>query len=554
MYANWMQMQVHLIDANKVVVEAGRGTGKTEGVTGPRTVRVAADLPGETGGFGHSTYIRLLSIIIPELISYYKTPRGPLKQPLLREGVDFVYGEKDLPGHFIRPRYPILHPEHSIVFANGFNLRLVATDQPDSIAGANIVHFFFEEMKHSKGDNIRSRIFPAMRIGRLNAANAHKSHYYGGFTGVSDTARIALGEDPWFVKYADNTDRELLEDIANLALHVNKFASEIQAGKDIERNRRMMARYKPRLNELRRDCTLYLRVSSFINRDVLGSKFFTDQFSNLSLSEFLTSICSIHEQDTENMFFDRFDREKHTFSDSYKYENVMCKSLRDTFTVDASYLKHYDPTKRLILGFDPGSFASVVVAQEDKGQETELRVLKEFFVYSPDDLPELAERICAFFSCARNRNIDLYYDRAGNQHNKRRAYDTDANKLRSELSKYGFHVSLKNLGQAVIYHWQHYQLWKRLLANIEKRVPRILIDTNECPNLIPALISCAKVPGSTPVELDKSSEKKIPLSQQADRTPQIPSALMYMVYGLYSRFLPSKYGGFKGSSAGNVGF
>lgn len=546
LYANWMQLQVHLIDANKVIVEAGRGTGKTEGVTGPRTVRVAASMPGETGGFGHSTYIRLMSIIIPELISFYKTPRGSQKQPLLREGIDFVYGEKNLPKHFQRPRYPILHPEHSIVYANGFNIRLVATDQPDSIAGANIVHFFFEEMKHSKGDNIRSRIFPAMRIGRLNAAETHKSHYYGGFTGVSDTARIALGEDPWFVRYADKTDPELINDIASLSLHVNGALAEIERGNSVEKNRRVVKRYLPLLNDMRRDCTLYLRVSSFVNHDVLGPRFFADQFENLSMSEFLTSICSIHEQDTENMFFERFDREKHTFSDSYRYGNLMSKSLKDTIRIDCEYLKYYDTTKRLLVGFDPGSFASVVVAQET-GKDMEMRILKEFFVYSPEDLPDLAEKICTFFSTARNRNIDLYYDRAGNQHTKRRAYDTDANIFRRELSKYGFRIQLKNLGGATIYHWQHYLLWKRLLANVEKNVPRILIDANECPNLISAILACTKVKGSTPVELDKTPEKKVPLSQQAATTPQIPSAMMYLVYGLYSRFLPKKYG-----NSGNI--
>lgn len=546
LYANWMQLQVHLIDANKVIVEAGRGTGKTEGVTGPRTVRVAASMPGETGGFGHSTYIRLMSIIIPELISFYKTPRGPQKQPLLREGIDFVYGEKNLPKHFQRPRYPILHPEHSIIYANGFNIRLVATDQPDSIAGANIVHFFFEEMKHSKGDNVRNRIFPAMRIGRLNAAETHKSHYYGGFTGVSDTARIALGEDPWFVRYADKTDPELINDIASLSLHVNGALAEIERGNSVEKNRRVVKRYLPLLNDMRRDCTLYLRVSSFVNHDVLGPRFFADQFENLSMSEFLTSICSIHEQDTGNMFFERFDSEKHTFSDSYRYGNLMSKSLKDTIRIDCEYLKYYDTTKRLLVGFDPGSFASVVVAQET-GKDMEMRILKEFFVYSPEDLPDLAEKICTFFSTARNRNIDLYYDRAGNQHTKRRAYDTDANIFRRELSKYGFRIQLKNLGGATIYHWQHYLLWKRLLANVEKNVPRILIDANECPNLISAILACTKVKGSTPVELDKTPEKKVPLSQQAATTPQIPSAMMYLVYGLYSRFLPKKYG-----NSGNI--
>lgn len=544
LYANRMQLLVHLVDANRIVVEAGRGTGKTEGVTGPRTIRVASSMPGETAGFGHSTYIRLMSIIIPELISFYRSPRGVDGQPLLREGIDFVYGEKDLPKHFCRPRYPILHPEHSIVFANGFNIRLVSTDQPDSIAGANIVHFFFEEMKHSDGEKVRSRIFPAMRVGRLGASEVHKSPYYGGFTGVSDTARVALGEDAWFTKYADQMDRQLVEDIITLSLHVNKAMAAVQRGQDVERNRRVIDRYQPLLDDMRRDCLFYLRVSTFVNSEVLGSKFFTDNFSNLSMSEFLTSICSIHDMDYENMFFDRFSTEKHLYEDSYKYKDLMSRTLKDTFTIDSSYLKYYDPDARIILGNDPGSFASLVVAQEKK-TANELRVLKEFFVYSPEDIEDMAARFDAFFSSARNRHVDLYYDRAGNKRNERRVNETDARELKAQLEARGWRVNLKNLGQATIYHWQHYYLWRRLLSNDERKVPRILIDYNECPNLVSAMISCKKVPGSTPVELDKTPEKKVPLSQQAPITPQIPSALMYMVYGLYSRYLPLKSGGMR---------
>lgn len=542
MYANRMQLLVHLVDANRIIVEAGRGTGKTEGVTGPRTIRVASSLPGETAGFGHSTYIRLMSIIIPELISFYKSARGRDGQPVMREGIDFVYGEKDLPRHFCRPRYPILYPEHSIVFANGFNIRLVSTDQPDSIAGANIVHFFFEEMKHSDGEKVRSRIFPAMRVGRLGASDVHKSHYYGGFTGVSDTARVTLGEDAWFTRYAEQMDRQLVEDIITLSLHVNKAMAAVQRGQDVERNRRVIQRYQPILDDMRRDCLFYMRVSTFVNSEVLGSKFFTDNFSNLSMSEFLTSICSIRDMDYENMFFDRFSTEKHVFEDSYKYKDLMSRTLKDTFTIDSSYLKYYDPDARIILGNDPGSFASLVVAQEKK-TANELRVLKEFFVYSPEDIEDMAARFDTFFHSARNRHIDLYYDRAGNKRNERRANETDARELKACLESRGWRVSLKNLGQAIIYHYQHYYLWRRLLSNDEKKIPRILIDYNECPNLVSAMISCKKVPGSTPVELDKTPEKKVPLSQQAPITPQLPSALMYMVYGLYSRYLPMKNGG-----------
>ena len=210
--------------------------------------------------------------------------------------------------------------------------------------------------------------------------------------------------------------------------------------------------------------------------------------------------------------------------------------LSEAFTFDASYLKDYNPTEKLLLGYDPGNFASIVCGQFD-GKDNMLRIMKEFFVYPPEDIPDLARRLSGYFrDTARNRNIDLYYDRAGTKKNERRENETDARELAAELRKYGWQVQLKNLGQRTIFYSEHYRLWKRLLAENEKNVPKIRIDSNECPNLVSAIYCCKKVPGSTPIELDKSPEKKVRIDLQAGLTPQIPSAMTYLVWGLFEKY------------------
>ena len=94
------------------------------------------------------------------------------------------------------------------------------------------------------------------------------------------------------------------------------------------------------------------------------------------------------------------------------------------------------------------------------------------------------------------------------------------------------------------------------MSNQERQVPRILIDENECPNLKSALFACKKVKGAEgPVELDKSAEKKLPLNMQAALTPQIPSGLMYLVYGKYQKWLPGKdFHQYSGGLQTNVSF
>lgn len=537
LYQNSAQALATIIDPNKLIVVAGRGTGKTTQITAPRILRVAGEMPRETSIISHKSYIALFTNVIPAVLEFFRSD-GRDGHPLLTEGMDYVVGEKNLPKHFRQPRYPILYPERSIVFANGHVLQAVAIDRPDSIAGSSIVHAFFEEMKHSDGEKLRSRIIPAIRTSRLGGgSDAHKSYLHGGITGVSDIGRVSIGEYNWFTEYEKEVDDHLIQDIVTLSLYINKAQINIRNGEKVAMSRSAIDRYGPVLAAFRKKATYYIRVSTFVNRAVLGFDYFKTQQEMLSMSEFLSSICSIGDRNMDNLFFEMWYEDRHTYDDSYKYDTVSKLDLKQTFRLDSSYLKHYAPSDKILIGYDPGSFASMVVAQEKKDENT-LRILKEFFVYPPQDIPDLAAAFNAFFSSARFRRIDLYYDRAGNKKNSRRVNDTDAKELKAELEKYGWTVTLKNLGQATIFHWQHHRLWKRLLAENERTVPKIRIDANECPNLVSAMYCCKKVPGSSPVELDKSPEKKVDIQLQAGLTPQIPSAMTYLVWGLYEKFFP----------------
>jgi len=554
LYLNNMQMLVQVVDCNTVIVEAGRGTGKTEGVISRRTINVAKDMPRETSVLAHKSYVALLANVVPNIIAFYSEPRGDEQKPLLREGIDYVVGEKILPGHFQKPRYAPEHPEHTMFFANGHNIRLVATDQQESIAGSNIVHIFLEEMKLNKGDKLKSRLIPAMRIGRLtkNISQTQASIYYQGVTGVSDTARVSLGEDSWFQEYEDNMNEELIAEIVTLSLHINEALYNIHQGKNLDIMHKRVAKYTPILNRARKAATLYMRVSTFINRDVLGPQYFATQKKLLTPSEFLTSICSVRERKAENMFVANFDELTHTFDDSYKYESIMKFNLRDNFRITAEYLKHYNPDDKLELGFDPGSFASFVVAQE-KRKTNEYRILKEHYVYSPKDLPELAREFNQFWCNRRNRNIDLYYDRAGNQRKpQKRQHETDAKELKYELEKHGWRVRLMSLNQRTIFHWELYKLMLKLFSADDRAVPKILIDSNECPNLISSIFASPIKKGSNPIELDKSSEVKLPLNLQAGLSTQIPSGLFYLLWGKFEKFLSMANGSNSVNLPGNM--
>lgn len=549
-YMNSMQVMVNLLDPNKVVVEAARASGKTSEVTVNRIVRVADSMPAELSFLAHRTYVALLTNIWPNIQAAFSRQITVNGRPrcMLEYGIDYIAGESKIPEHFRKPRYPISYPKHSILFRNGHHIQLVSSDQPDSVAGRSGVHAFVEEMKHNDGEKLKTRLFPSLRG---SSAEIRKSPYYQGWTGVSDTARVDLNEDDWFERYEDQNNPQLLSEIATVAVHVNKAVYKrmelLTAQKnttnpvtlekirlELKKYDRQISMWTPRLADMRRNATLYIRASSFVNKDILGPKFFKTQLDTLDMDEFLTAICAVRHKSVVNKFFANYDKEKHQFSDGYIYDSIMKLDLKDHFIITARYLKYYDKSAPLYIGYDPGYFSSLVCGQPKKYGK-EFRLLKEFFCFYPDEQPELARQVYEFFGRdCRNKRIVLYPDRAGNKRREElEQITTDSRALKRELESYGFEVQLMNEGQATIYHWQQFKLMLLLFGDRSNALPHVFIDENECPNLCSAIPLSPRKSTNGRIELDKSSEVKIPLHRQAGLTTQIPSAFIYLMYGLY---------------------
>lgn len=549
-YMNSMQVMANLLDPNKLVVEAARASGKTSEVTVNRIIRVADSMPAELSFLAHRTYVALLTNIWPNIQAAFSRQITVNGRPrcMLEYGIDYIAGDSKIPDHFRKPRYPISYPKHSILFRNGHHIQLVSSDQPDSVAGRSGVHAFVEEMKHNDGEKLKTRLFPSLRG---SSAEIRKSPYYQGWTGVSDTARVDLNEDDWFERYEEQNNSQLLSEIATVAMHVNKAAYKktelLTASKnttnpvtlekirlELKKCDRQISMWTPRLADMRRNATLYIRASSFVNKDILGPKFFKTQLDTLDMDEFLTAICAVRHKSVVNKFFANFDKEKHQYADGYIYDSIMKLDLKDHFIITARYLKYYDKNAPLYIGYDPGHFSSQVCGQPKKYGK-EFRVLKEFFCFYPDEQPELGRQVYEFFGRdCRNKRIVLYPDRAGNKRREElEQITTDSRALKRELESYGFEVQLMNEGQATIYHWQQFKLMLLLFGDRSNALPHVLIDENECPNLCSSIPLSPRKNTNGRIELDKSSEVKIPLHRQAGLTTQLPSAFIYLMYGLY---------------------
>ena len=550
-YMNRVQLLANIIDPNMLYAEWARATGKTEGVIVPRLIRVTNDMPGELSFLVHKTYVALMTNVWPNIQASFSRPVivNGKQRAMLEYGIDYVVGEAKLPSHFRRPRYPIAYAKHSVIFRNGAHLQLVSSDQPESVAGRNAVHAFVEEMKHNSGEKLKSRLFPSLRGG---SADIRRSAYYEGVTGVSDTARVDLGEDDWFEEYENKMDRQLIEEIASVSLAINQslykqfmLQQELRNTKnpvtmekirlENERLNAFVARWKPRLADMRRNAIYYIRASSFCNKDILGPKFFKTQLDTLDMDEFLTAICAIRHKEVTNKFFTTYDHERHQFKDSYIYDQILKLNLRDHFTLTARYLRHYDKHEPLYIGYDPGNFQSLIVGQK-KDYGSRFDIIKEFWAYIPDDQQNLAQQVYSFFGTdAVNKVIHLYPDRAGNKTREElEQITTDSLTMKAALESYGFSVFLYNDGAPTIYHWQQFRLCQLLFAEKLPLLPKVRIDENECQNLCSAILISPLKKTNGKIELDKSSEKKTELKRRPGLTTQLPSAMIYLLYGLYS--------------------
>jgi hypothetical protein len=523
----------------------------------PRIVRITYDMPGSTMLLVAPTYTFAMGTVVPGIITYlgkYYT-----------RGLHYEYG-KEPPKHFKRPLIPVGSWKHTISFAWGTVLLFGSLDRPESIIGKSVVHVFVDELLRIKETDFVERVFPTLRNDRDLYGH---SQYYGGITGFSSTPNFENDHD-WWLGYESNVNKSAIDLIEYVSFRTLKAEGErinalieleeakkagiltkIQSSEtEIARLTRFINRWKAFLLEKRKEESglwSYIKGSSFSNLAILGNEYIKRQFKGAKsdVSKFLLSILGIRPERVKEMFFSLFGKQ-HIFTDSYKYHDDLNRpeSIQTTageYKRTSKDLKYCNPSKPLLMGFDPGNFMSCVMAQE---HGNELRILKNFYVWTPKQHFDLANEINEFFQPHERKHIKLWYDRAGNQRKEIYAHNpkgkTDIAILKRCLEDLGWRVELMTPpDQRTIEYWEHKLLLDVLFGEREKKSPRIRICQYECEELISAIYMSPlkRVKGSW-IELDKQSEVKLDYEDQPWYSTQIPSALMYLLFGMYEKYKP----------------
>jgi len=563
-YYSVIQHEALLADTTNIIGEVGRGSGKTTHMFAPRMVRVSFDMPRSIILLAAPTYTFIMDTIVPGIVSY-------LAQHYER-GIYFEYG-KEPPKHFRRPYTAVANWKHTISFAWGTVVQFISLDRPESGIGKNAVHIFVDEMLRMSENEFVERILPTLRENREIFGH---SHYFGGITCFSSTPNFENDHD-WWLKYAENVNKEATEQIKYVSYCILKAEGKMAQAQqklqlclsdpdnakkefgafsldpiitrcktEIDEQSTFIKKWSKRLLQKRKEDAgrwYYLKGSSFSNLAVLSLDYFKRVLagSRSNFDKFKLSILSIRPAKVKEMFFARFAK-KHIYKDSYTYKDGFDEqTIAGEYKRTSADLKYCDSTKPLILGFDPGNFMSCIVLQE---KQNICRILKDFCVWTPRQHFEMAAEINEFFKPHKNKHIKLYYDRAANQRHEKYANNskgkTDATILKRELEDLGWRVELMNVAQRTIEHWEHFLLFDVLLSERDKRAPKLRFCQFECERLISCIyMSPIKREKGSGIQLDKSSEVKLDYEDQQWWSTQLPSSLMYAIFGMYEKFKPS---------------
>ncbi|MBP3944406.1 hypothetical protein J5U18_12730 [Sphingobacteriaceae bacterium WQ 2009] len=531
-FSHWLAQMLALIMPKILNLILGRGSAKTTEIIAARLIEMAYDMPGAPIVWVSDTYSNLQKNVLPSILE-------GLERKGFKEGIHFVLGKQppvysevekeDLPNdireHFWKPYNKLATYKHTMVWFTGLNITFGSLDRPASLAGRSYVHVIGDEVKYFPEHKI-SNLLKAIRGYKVKYGN---SVFYRGQTFTTDMPNPGnIGEHDWIVKQAGRMDKDGIMLALKTGLVMNEAKHEWiyqeQRGdrEEAVKKRRTFERWNERWIEVRQHKSaqmLFFTASSYVNADILTNEWFEDQIDS-DLGDTDTAVLSLKPKLASGERFYANIGEAHFYDDGL--DPIWSERFGITDLPDCRELKYLNRNKSIDLGVDFGKMMSMSIAQDNI---KDYRILKFMYVLSPDWIRELADNFLEYFKPQKEKKINLYYDRAGN--NYKDAGQDYATALKNALehladgkTKTGWKVTLMSLNQGNIGQNEEYNFMQELLGNNNRRLPKVLIDKFQCKPLKESLQNAktkvinARKGGKSTVK-DKSSEhlplKRLPL-------------------------------------------
>lgn len=513
-FAHSVQLLTDFIDTTVLVYVGGRGLAKSTVVQARRSARCVRLMPGAPLAFVCNTYANLKDNIMPavqkgwELMGMY-------------EGVHYVQGVQ--PPRSWRDRCTVIVNDYRNVYSfwNGTVIFMGSLDNPSLLAGKSVVHLFYDEAKFDREDRV-NRAMPILRGDSLQFGGCH---LFLGITITTDMPDVNEGEYDWFFRYAANMDPARIEIIAQAAFERNALLLRRQREEHrseprktaLQRIDRKLEYYDRALRKLRKGQTYFLNASSLVNVDILTTDYIRRLYEGtLELHEFCKSVLGMRPGLRRDIRFYILFGQTHLYTDGSPGGEAAWSSR------DLRYLRADEP---LDGGMDFGNMLSLVIGQKDGAY---YRCHKNFYEIPPGWFRELADQFLAFFATHGCRELNLYYDRAGNNFEKQK--EDYARKIKEAIEKdadgvrTGWVVTLMSRRQSTIPQAEEYGFMQELMredADPGKRLnlPRLRVDAVNCRELVSSIEKAPagiKYRGESKVvykvkKSEKLAPKKLPL-------------------------------------------
>lgn len=526
---------------------AGRASAKTVQVLAERTQQVATDCPGAPFAWVADTYSDLHKNVIPSLIDGLQILGWDY-------GTHYVINEAPPEEWRLRMYNACNDWRNTMVFYTGFNFTFISLDRLAIGAGRSYVGVFGDEVKYFPEEKF-TNLLKAVRGFYVKYG---QSVWYRSRTLTTDMPNPNhLGEYDWILKLSKQNDKAKIMLMLRCGLVYNdckkNYVSRLQEYRELVQQvrtdpsiqsrvdkslrslqlaERNMKRWEERWIKTRRRVSFFFISSSYVNADILGLDWFSDEVAE-GLEGLSCNVLSIIPKIEANLLFYPNLTIRNFYANGFLNEVIEQHSIG--WQEDCSALRYLNSSVPLEAGMDSGNMLSIVFGQRS-GRE--YRVLKEFYTLPPDTPRELANQILRFFAPMRSRTIKLYYDRSMNNYHKVKADMASQIKNcieRDESGKQtGWHVQLMSLGQGNISSNMEYRFMQDLLAgNLAGRLFSLLIDQYNCANLksemeVTKTKTVTDSSGSSMVVKEKSGDK-LPRERLARESTNLTDALKYLM-------------------------
>ena len=519
-YMNPAQRAVYNYRCRNTTVEAGRGTGKTDGLITPEMAGCIQSMPRGTGLFLGNSIKQLFTKTVPKTLYSLERMTG------LKEGVHFFRGHAPAKCNF---KEPIVKPkvwENCIHFWNGFVYYMISTGVKAAANGMDSCSIIGDECRFMPEGLIKAEILPTLRGINTNhpGFDENLNPYYKSIFFVSDAPLTK--RQAWLRKRREEQTPEINRKIAEMIREAQVCPEIVQAPK-----------YQRELNKLRCQASIYFSFSSIENIDILGEQFIRTMQKELAPTMFDISIRNVEKEEINDGYYANFDPDVHCYlsNDEEQLEAAQKYSKRtitqiysggrtlrvESESIDLNELsKAQDccldtdikPGEPLRIAFDYNAHINcLVIGQTDSRSNTGvLRILNSMTNVKNTRIEGLCKMFCKYYEPHRLtcRDVIFYYDDTAKQgaayaserHEETRFYNIVKKVLRST----GWNVIEVPMGRPMS-HNKKYEFLNGCFAGTQRPFLRINKENNEY--LIASMENARVKEGRNGFEKDKSQEK-----------------------------------------------